>query len=157
VTNAQTDEPDVVVVNSTVTPGTTRQIAERSSVPAAYSPIRGKHTRMAEDLLFYTKFVAGIDDDATARVVDHFTSLGMKTAVAAQTETLELAKLLETTYFGLLIAFAQEMDRFARSIDTDYYDVSKFFEEVDLPPTTCVRSRLHRRPLRDSEYSSPEA
>jgi UDP-N-acetyl-D-mannosaminuronate dehydrogenase len=50
-------------------------------------------------------------------------------------EALELAKLLETSYFGILVAWAQEMDRFAESVDADYWEAADFFAEIDfLPP-----------------------
>ena len=52
-------EPEVVVVNSTVVPGTTAEIQEKTGVPAVYSPVRGKHARMKDELLHYRKFVAG--------------------------------------------------------------------------------------------------
>ncbi len=127
--------PEVIVVNSTVVPGTTREIAARAGVPAVYSPVRGKHTKMAADLMKYRKFVAGEDAAATARVAAHFEAAGFSTGTMSTPEALELAKLLETTYFGLLIAFAQEMDRFARQKGADYQEIPRFFEEIDyLPP-----------------------
>src|SRR6201986_2028672 len=52
-------EPEVVVVNSTVVPGTTMEIQEKTGVPAVSSPVRGKHVRMTEELRGYRKFVAG--------------------------------------------------------------------------------------------------
>ncbi len=127
--------PEVIVVNSTVVPGTTREIASRTGVPTVYSPVRGKHTKMSADLLRYRKFVAGEDEAVTARIAAHFQAAGFSTGTMSTPEALELAKLLETTYFGLLIAFAQEMDRFARDKGADYQEIPKFFEEIDyLPP-----------------------
>jgi UDP-N-acetyl-D-mannosaminuronate dehydrogenase len=127
-------EPAVIVINSTVTPGTTREVERASGRAAVFSPVRGKHTRMAEELVHYTKFVAGSDAAATERVRRHFDGAGIETAVMATPEALELAKLLETTYFGLLIAWAQEMDRFARAVDADYMQLTEFFEEVGYLP-----------------------
>jgi UDP-N-acetyl-D-mannosaminuronate dehydrogenase len=113
-------KPELTIINSTVIPGTSRAIAERSSAPIAYSPVRGKHVCMAQDLLKYRKFVAGSDDDATNRAAAHFRSAGMNTQCISKLETLELAKLAETTYFGVLIAFAQELNRYADRTDGDY-------------------------------------
>jgi hypothetical protein len=128
-------EPEVVVVNSTVLPGTTRAIQQRTGTAAVYSPVRGKHTRMAEELLRYRKFVAGTSPEAIARVENHFETAGMITQRMSSFESLELAKLLETTYFGVLVAWAQEMDRFAASADADYWETLGFFEEIGfLPP-----------------------
>ncbi|MBI3179173.1 MAG: GDP-mannose dehydrogenase [Deltaproteobacteria bacterium] len=126
--------PRLLVIHSTVRPGTTRAVAQQSGVPAVYSPIRGKHSRMREDLLRYVKFVAGTDEKAVAAASAELNAAGMKTAAMASPEALELAKLLETSYFGLLIAWAQEMDRFAKQVGADYLDVARFFEEVDYLP-----------------------
>jgi UDP-N-acetyl-D-mannosaminuronate dehydrogenase len=127
--------PEVAVVNSTVVPGTTSSIQETTGVPTVYSPVRGKHTRMTEELRRYRKFVAGSSAEAVRLVEGHFGSAGMATQRMSSPEALELAKLLETTYFGVLVAWAQEMDRFAGSVAADYWETLAFFEEIDfLPP-----------------------
>src|SRR5437899_763969 len=61
---AQRFRPELIVVHSTVQPGTTRELERQSGVPAVYSPVRGKHTRMRDDLLRYRKFVAGSNPEA---------------------------------------------------------------------------------------------
>ena len=129
-------KPELTIINSTVVPGTSRAIAKRASAPIAYSPVRGKHVRMAEDLLKYRKFVAGIDDESATRAAEHFRAAGMTTQCISKLETLELAKLGETTYFGVLIAFAQELNRYANRVDGDYAEALDFFEEVDFLPNT---------------------
>ena len=127
-------EPEVVVVNSTVVPGTTRAIQQETGTAAVYSPVRGKHSRMTEELRRYRKFVAGTSAEAVAVVEDHFAAAGMATQRMSSFESLELAKLLETTYFGVLVAWAQEMDRFAASADADYWETVGFFEEIGFFP-----------------------
>ena len=127
-------EPGVVVVNSTVVPGTTREIQEKTGVPAVYSPVRGKHAGMADELRRYRKFVAGTSAQAVALVEDHFAAAGVTTQRMSSPEALELAKLLETTYFGVLVAWAQEMDRFAEAAGVDYWETTDFFEEIDFFP-----------------------
>jgi hypothetical protein len=126
--------PDVAVVNSTVLPGTTRSIEEATGVPTVYSPVRGKHTRMTQELRRYRKFVAGSSPEALSLVEGHFSAAGVATQRMSSFEALELAKLLETTYFGVLVAWAQEMDRFAGSVATDYWETLAFFEEIDFLP-----------------------
>lgn len=126
--------PQLTIVNSTVLPGTTHTIASRAQAVIAYSPVRGKHVRMTQDLLRYVKFVASPDRGAAECARRHFEEVGMKTAVMTRPETLELAKLSETTYFGIQIAFAQELNRFAERTGADYDEVLGFFEEVDFLP-----------------------
>jgi hypothetical protein len=127
--------PGVVVVNSTVVPGTTRSIQDATGVPAVYSPVRGKHTRMTEELRRYRKFVAGSSAEAVSVVEGHFRAAGLTTQRMSSIEALELAKLLETSYFGVLVAWAQEMDRFAGSVAADYWETLAFFEEIDFLPS----------------------
>ena len=145
-------KPELTIINSTVVPGTSRNIAKQALVPIAYSPVRGKHIRMAEDLLKYRKFVAGSDDHTAERAAEHFRAAGMTTQCISKLETLELAKLGETTYFGVLIAFAQELNRYASRVDGDYAEALDFFEEVDFLPNTKYFPGLHRRSLRHSKY-----
>jgi UDP-N-acetyl-D-mannosaminuronate dehydrogenase len=119
-----------------VIPGTTRSIAKKTGVPATYSPVRGKHVRMEEDLLHYAKFVSGVTDEATAQAEAHFEGAGMKTRRMGTVESLEVAKLAETTYFGVCIAFAQELNRYVERAGGNYGDAIGFFEEVSFLPRT---------------------
>ncbi len=127
--------PGLTIVNSTVAVGTTRAIADRTGAAVVHSPIRGKHVRMLEDLLGYTKFVGPMDQASGKSAVEHFESLGMRTRLLSEPEATELAKLTETTYFGLLIAWAQEVERYCDRLGQDYNEVVSFYEEIKyLPP-----------------------
>ncbi len=146
-------KPRLTIINSTVIPGTTRAIAERSATSVAYSPVRGKHARMSQDLVRYRKFVAASDPVTAMCAEEHFRDAGVTTRRIHQPETLELAKLAETTYFGVLIAFAQELNRYAGDVHGDYNEVLNFFEEVEFLPRTryfpgfigghCVIPNIH--------------
>jgi UDP-glucose 6-dehydrogenase len=127
--------PRLTIINSTVLPGTTRNLAESTGACVVYSPVRGKHARMTAEMLQYTKFVSALDNASIEMARAHFAAAGMKTRAIAIPESLELAKLAETSYFGVLIAFAQELNRYASVVGADYDQISSFFEEVDfLPP-----------------------
>ncbi len=108
----ETYKPAVTVINSTVAVGTTRKVAVRTGTPVVHSPVRGKHVRMLQELSHYTKFVGSSDPAAGEHVAAHFAGAGMKTKVLTTPEASELAKLTETTYFGLMIAWAQELERY---------------------------------------------
>lgn len=126
--------PAVTIVNSTIVPGVTRQIGEKSGRAVAYSPVRGKHTRMAQDLVRYAKFISSPQTEALERTRSHFLGAGMRVCSMESPEALELAKLLETSYFGVLLGWAQEMERFAGRVGADYLDVQQFMEEIDYLP-----------------------
>ena len=126
--------PAVTIINSTVAIGTTRLIGDRTGVPVVNSPVRGKHVRMLDDLCHYTKFVGAIDAAAGEMAAQHFVSLGLQTKTLSSPEATELAKLTETTYFGLMIAWAQEIERHCDRLGTDYNEVASFFEEIKFFP-----------------------
>lgn len=126
--------PKLTIINSTVLPGTTRSIMQKTGAPTAYSPVRGKHVRMQEDLLRYTKFVSGVTEEASAHAEAHFVRAGMKARRMGTVESLEVAKLAETSYFGVCIGFAQELNRYIERVGGNYGDAIGFFEEVDFLP-----------------------
>jgi UDP-N-acetyl-D-mannosaminuronate dehydrogenase len=128
-------KPALTVINSTVSPGTTRAIYEKAGAPIAYSPVRGKHVKMKQELLHYVKFVGGIDQGAGQKTAEHFQSIGMKVKVLSSPEAVEFSKLTETTYFGLLIAWAQELERCCDQLSLDYDEVVSYYDEIGyLPP-----------------------
>ena len=107
-------DPRLTMIHSTVAPGTTRKIHE--AVPdraLIYSPVRGKHARMEADMLRYKKFVAGFERKAVDAAERHLRDAGFQTDTFPTTDVAELSKLLETTYFGVLIGWAQEVERLA--------------------------------------------
>ncbi len=127
-------QPELTVINSTVAVGTTRAIAEQTGAAVVNSPVRGKHARMLDDLSHYTKFVGAIDAAAGQRAAAHFESLGLKTKVVSSPEATELAKLTETTYFGLMIAWAQEVERYCDDAQVSYEEVVSFYDEIKFFP-----------------------
>ena len=126
--------PSLTVVNSTVSVGTTRAIAERTGTRVVNSPIRGKHARMLDDLRNYTKFVGATERSAGEQAAKHFESVGLKTKILSSPEATELAKLTETTYFGLLIAWAQEVERYCDQSGQHYDEVTAFYDEIKFFP-----------------------
>ena len=126
--------PALTVINSTVAPGTTRSIATESSTPVVHSPVRGKHAGMQEELMHYAKFVGALDLVSGQRAVEHFEGVGMKTKLLTSPEASEIAKLTETTYFGLLIAWAQEVERYCMKLGVKYDEVASFYDEIRFFP-----------------------
>jgi UDP-N-acetyl-D-mannosaminuronate dehydrogenase len=126
--------PRLVIINSTVGVGTTRTVAERTRIPVAYSPVRGKHARMLQDLQRYTKFIGVLDKTSAEKAAAHFGSLGLNTKVLSSPEAAEIAKLSETTFFGLMIAWAQEVERYGDKFGANYDEIVSFYEEIGFFP-----------------------
>lgn len=128
--------PRLTIIDSTVAVGTTRAVHERTGAAIVHSPVRGKHAQMLEELQRYTKFIGGIDTAAAALAAEHFESLGLQTRALSSPEASELAKLTETSYFGFLIAWAQEVERYCDATGQDYDEVVSFYEEIPFFPPT---------------------
>jgi UDP-glucose 6-dehydrogenase len=126
--------PTLTIINSTVAVGTTRAVAQRTDAAVAHSPIRGKHACMLDELRAYTRFVGAMDPASGQQAAEHFESMGLKTRILSAPEATELAKLTETTYFGLMIAWAQEVERYCDRVGQSYEEIVSFYDEIPFFP-----------------------
>ena len=129
-------KPEYIVIHSTISPYTTKTLQSKLSVPVIYSPIRGVHKRMLIDLKRYTKFFA-IDKTSPKRkqAISLYSSLmkksNVKTKLMSDPVTLELAKIVvDTSYYGWLINYAQLSNVVAKKYDVDYDEMWKFSDEI---------------------------
>lgn len=127
-------KPKLVIVDSTVPPGTTMDVHKRSGgCPIAYSPVRGVHKsleHMKWELKRWTKYVGGVDAESGEAARKHFEKVGFKTKVLKSSLETELAKLFETTYRAWMIACFQEMHRISRHLGADFDEVVDFLEDT---------------------------
>jgi UDP-N-acetyl-D-mannosaminuronate dehydrogenase len=135
-------KPALTIINSTLGVGTTRKVQERVGTPVVYSPVRGKHVKMVEDMLYYQKFVAGFDAQSTQRAAEHFSGAGFKVASFSSPEAGELSKLVETTWLGILIGWAQEVERMAVGCGATYEEVNAFIKEISFLPSHVFPGRI---------------
>jgi hypothetical protein len=89
---------------------------------------------MLDDLRKYTKFVGATSQSAANETSEHFRSVGLTTKVLSSPEAAELAKLTETTYFGLMIAWAQEVERYADRVGVGMRRSFRFYDEIGFFP-----------------------
>lgn len=95
----------IVFIHSTVPVGTTKFIADRTHKHIVHAPIRGVHPHLAEGIKTFPMFV-GADDPGSGRVAaEHLEEIGISPIVLYKSKTSELLKLLDTTYYGLAIAY----------------------------------------------------
>jgi UDP-N-acetyl-D-mannosaminuronate dehydrogenase len=130
-------KPKLVIINSTVAPGTTAEIYRRinGSCLVAHSPVRGVHKgveHMKWELKRWTKYVGGVNEESAEKTKEHFEKLGLKTKVLKGCLETELAKLFETTYRAWMIACFQEMHRISRNFGADFDSVVDFIEDTHL-------------------------
>lgn len=122
--------PKLVVINSTVRPGTTKAVYDKTKKSIVHSPVRGKHPQMKEGLMLFVKFIGPVDKKSGEIAKEHFESLGIKTEIMKSPFETEIGKLFDTTYYGLCIAYHQEMERICKKFGADFGQTVTRFNET---------------------------
>jgi len=128
--------PEIIVVHSTIQPYTTKRLQKKLPCPVIYSATRGVHRRMLSDLKKYTKFFATEKTDPKSEwAAKKYSSLLRKCNVKSKRMkdpvTLELAKIVvDTTYYGWLINYAQLSSMIAQKYGVDYDEMWTFSDEI---------------------------
>jgi UDP-N-acetyl-D-mannosaminuronate dehydrogenase len=126
-------KPKLLIINSTVPPGTTRKIQQSCKCLVAHSPARGVHKspeHMKWEMKRWTKYVGGANAKAAEAACKHFEKIGLKVKVLKSCAETELAKLFETTYRAWMIACFQEMHRISQAFEADFDQVVDFLEDT---------------------------
>lgn len=129
-------QPEIIVIHSTVSPNTTKNLQGLVKVPVIYSATRGVHRRMLYDLKRYTKFFAIEQDAPNEKIASRLYSelmkrIGVKTRKMTDPITLELAKIIcDTSYYGWLINYAQLSNMIAIKNKVDYDEMWSFADEI---------------------------
>jgi UDP-N-acetyl-D-mannosaminuronate dehydrogenase len=126
-------KPKLLIINSTVPPGTTKKIQQSCECLVAHSPARGVHESpeyMKWELKRWTKYVGGADAKAAEATCKHFEKMGLNVKMLKSCAETELAKLFETIYRAWMIACFQEMHRISRAFEADFGDVVDFLEDT---------------------------
>jgi len=98
-------KPKITIIHSTIAPGTVKKIGGM----IVHSPIRGVHPHLYEGIKTFVKYIGADNKRAGELAKKHLKSLGIKTKVFYPSITTEIGKLLDTSYYGLCIAWHGEM------------------------------------------------
>ena len=124
----------LVVVESTVAPGTTQHVVqpilERESgmkagqgFSLAFSGERVMPGKLLRFLVHFPRIVGGIDAESTKRAVELYGHIVKKETTPTDCLTAEVAKSIENTYRDVNIAFANEMALICESLGVDVFQV----------------------------------
>lgn len=121
--------PKLTIIHSTVAPGTTKKIGGM----VVHSPIRGTYPYLYKGIRTFVKYIGADKKNAGLLAKKHLESLGIKTKVFQPSLTTELAKLLDTSYYALCIAWHGEMkklcDKFKLDFDKVVTDFNKTYNQ----------------------------
>ena len=119
-------KPKLVIIHSTIIPGTTKKIGKI----AVHSPVRGTHPNLYEGVKIFVKYIGANDKKTGLLAQQHLESVGMKTKLFMPSAATELGKLLDTTYYGLCIAFHGEMKKFCDKFGVNFNDAVVDFNKT---------------------------
>lgn len=117
--------PNLVIIHSSVSPGTTRKVNGK----VCYSPIRGTHPNLEEGIRTFLKYVGSENAQWSIEYQNHLNRLGIDSYGCKDSTTAELAKLLDTTYYGLCIAFHNEVNKMCTDFGVQFDEVMTKFNE----------------------------
>lgn len=94
----------VIFIHTTVPVGTTAFIG-KTYPHIVHSPIRGIHPTLAAGIRTFPMYLGADFAGAGRLAAEHLEQIGITPVVLFKSATTELLKLLDTTYYGLCIAF----------------------------------------------------
>jgi len=130
-------KPKITIIHSTIAPGATKKII--SGLPRAcrgvvHSPIRGMHPNLYKGIKTFVKYIGADNKKAGIMAKRHLESLGIKTELFYPSVTTEIGKLLDTSYYGLCIAWHGEMKKLCDRAGIDFEkavtDFNKSYNET---------------------------
>lgn len=123
-------KPKLTIIHSTTSPGTTKELSKKFSGRVVHSPVRGVHPNLFGGIKTFIKYI-GADDKKIGKLAKkHLDSLGMKTKVFYPSASTELGKVLDTTYYGLCIAYHGEMKKFCDIFGVKFEDAVTDFNKT---------------------------
>lgn len=126
-------KPKLTIIHSTVAPGTTKKLAQKFNGAVVHSPIRGVHPNLHQGIKIFVKYIGADDKNFGIMAQRHLSGLGIKTKLLASSSTTELGKILDTTYYGVCIAWHAEMKKMCDNLEVDFgeavVDFNKTYNE----------------------------
>lgn len=118
--------PRLTVIHSTVAPGTTASIPGR----ICHSPVRGLHPNLDSGILTFVKYIGAEDRGVAEEYADHLSGMGIRSHICKDSKTTEYAKLLDTTYYGVCIAFHADVLRLCEREGIDFEEVMTLYNST---------------------------
>ncbi len=139
--------PKLTIIHSTVEPGTTKKLADIFNGMVVHSPIRGTHPNLFKGLKTFTKYI-GSDNKRTGLLAkNHLENMGIKTKVFISSKTTEMGKLLDTTYYGVCIAWHGEMKKVCDKLGINFEQAVNDFNDTYNDGYTKLGKKYVVRPV----------
>ncbi|MBU4274588.1 hypothetical protein KKE19_02120 [Patescibacteria group bacterium] len=113
-------KPKLTIIHSTVAPGTTKKLAQKFNGMVVHSPIRGVHPGLYKGIKTFIKYIGADNKKAGKLAEKHLRGLNIKTRLFMPSMTTEVGKILDTTYYGVVIAWHGEMKKICDKFNVDF-------------------------------------
>jgi UDP-N-acetyl-D-mannosaminuronate dehydrogenase len=120
------NSPSLTVIHSTVAPGTTASIPGR----VCHSPVRGLHPNLDTGIKTFVKYIGSEDRSAAEAYAGHLADMGIRSHICKDSKTTEYAKLLDTTYYGVCIAFHADVLRLCERENIEFDEVMTIYNST---------------------------
>lgn len=125
--------PKLTIIHSTVAPETTKKVISLLPIElkmVVHSPIRGIHPYLHEGIKTFVKYIGADEKKAGNLAKNHLDSLEIKTRVFSSSVVTEIGKLLDTSYYGVCIAWHGEMKKICDEHNIDFKEAVTDFNET---------------------------
>ncbi len=124
-------KPRLTIINSSVTPGTTRKIYEITRQPIVHSPVIGVHPFLFDSIKKHFKKIIGpVNAESLNLAKKHFRKLGLKIEVYDKAEDSEVAKLSDLVYYAWNIVFCKWMNEISQELKLNFDQVYTRHNEI---------------------------
>lgn len=136
----------LVVIESTVAPGTTRNIVaptlEKSSSTKAgkgfflaFCYERVMVGRLINNIVYLPRIIGGINEESTERAIELYRHVTKARLCPTDALTAEVAKVVENTYRDVNIAFSNEVALICESLGVNAYEVRELVNTLPNDPS----------------------
>jgi len=129
VSQIKRNKPKLVIIHSTIRPGTTDQIFKKTQVPLVHSPVMGTHPNLKKDILKFVKFIGPVNKNSAALAKKHFADVGIKVEILTSPLESEIGKLLDSSYYAWNIIFCKLVGNLCKELNVDFEKVYTLFNK----------------------------
>lgn len=122
--------PKLTIINTSCQVGTTRKIYNKTKKHIVHIPVMGIHPNIDKGIKTFTNFIGGINAKSNELAKNYLHSLGINYFLFNNPEETEMAKLLDTSYYGWNILFAKQVYELCKEHKLNYTNVYKNLNET---------------------------
>jgi len=123
-------QPKLTIIESTVAPGITNLIFQKTKVLICHSPIRGIHPNLSQGIKTFVKYIGPVSKATGNKAKKYYQDLGIKIQLFKNAKTTEIAKLMDTTYYAWNIIFQKEMYKICQKNKIDFEEAYTQWNET---------------------------